>query len=271
MAYVTLGGLRIFYHMAGSGHPVVFVHGHGLDSRMWEGQMAGLARLYTVVRYDMRGHGQSEAPPTGYTRAHLAAELFGLVNALGFTKPSIVGHSRGGTVGLEYALAHPDRISTLTLVGSSVEGYYTQEEIAWTIEKERALLLREGVSERFVRAALLSPIYAGIKRQPDKLPLLKSMIGAWSGADWRDRTAYTPPPRLQIERLQEVNVPVLVAVGEHDLRLFHEIAELFCGAFRVARRATVPGAGHMAPLEAPEALNDILVDFIGGAAGKALL
>jgi pimeloyl-ACP methyl ester carboxylesterase len=271
MATVAVGGVSVYYEMAGSGHPVVFVHGHGLDCRMWEGQMAGLSRLYTVIRYDMRGHGRSEAPATGYSRRHLAEELFGLVEALDLTKPSIVGHSRGGQVGIEYALAHPTRISTLTLAGSGVEGFFSEEEIAHANEKQKALLLKEGVSARFVRGALLSPLYNGVRGNAAKLSLLKSMIGAWSGADWRDEAVYPRPERLQIERLGEMPVPVLVAVGERDLQVFHDVAEVFCGAFRVVRKATVPEAGHLAPMEEPAAFNDILLDFIGGAAGKALL
>ncbi len=120
MPKLTLDGATIHYEMAGSGHPIVFVHGHGLDSRMWEGQMAGLSRLYTVVCYDFRGHGTSSAPASGYSRPQLAHELFLLVDALGLTKPSIVGHSRGGTIGLEYALTYPTRISTLTVVASGM-------------------------------------------------------------------------------------------------------------------------------------------------------
>ena len=271
MPMLKLDGVDVHYEMAGSGHPIVLVHGHGLDSRMWDGQIAGLSRLYTVVRYDFRGHGKSSAPGTGYSRPRLAHELFLLVDALGLTKPSIVGHSRGGTVGLEYALTYPTRISTLTVVASGIEGYYSEAELAPTIAKQKALLRREGVSDRFVRAALRSPLYDGVRGDTEKLALLRTMLSAWSGADWRDDAVYPRPERQQIERLSDVGVPVMVVVGERDLSLFNDIAEVFAGGLRVVRRAVVPDAGHMAPMENPEAFNDILLDFIGGAAGKALL
>ena len=271
MAFVTVDGVRIFYEMAGSGHPLVFIHGHALDSRIWQGQMEGLRRLYTVIRYDVRGHGQSEAPPTGYSRAHYAAELLGLINALDLTKPSLVGHSMGGTVALEYALQHADRCSTLSLIGSGLEGYSYQESMSETVNKQKDMLRQEGVSEKFLRVALFSPLYQGVRQHPEKLALVRSMLSGWSGASWLDTAVYPKPERTQLERLRELGVPALVAVGERDLPIFHEVSEALTMGIRVVRKATIPEAGHMAPLENPDAVNDILMDFIGGAAGKALL
>src|ERR1019366_9001200 len=102
------------------------------------------------------------------------------------------------------------------------------------------------------RAALLSPRYAGVRRDPQKAALARSMLSGWSGADWRDTTVYPKPARLQIQRLGGLRVPALVMIGENDPPMFHEVAEVLAGGLTVVRKAIVPGAGHMSPIENPE-------------------
>ena len=271
MPFATLNGVRIHYEVAGSGHPVVFLHGHCLDSRMWQGQVAAIAGSYTVVTCDLRGHGLSDAPATGYSRAHYVEELYQLVLHLGLTKPSLAGHSMGGGIALEFALSHPERISTLVLVDTGLEGLSYLKNFSEVVSNQKALLRKEGVSQKFLRVALISPLFDGVRSQPEKLALARSMISTWSGASWLDDAAYPTQPRPHIDRLGELRVPTLVAVGERDSESFREIAAVLAEEILVVRKAIVPQAGHLAPLENPEAFNDILLDFLSGAVGKALL
>ena len=271
MPFAILNGVRIHYEVAGSGHPIVLLHGHCLDSRMWQGQVAAIASSYTVVTCDLRGHGLSDAPATGYSVANYVEELYQLVLHLGLTKPSLAGHSMGGGIALEYALRHPERISTLALVNSGLEGFSYLEDFSEVVFKQKALLRTEGLSRKFLRVALIGPVFDGVRGQPEKLDLARSMISTWSGASWRDNAVYQPSPKPHIDRLGELRVPTLVAVGESDAESFREIAAVLAEKILVVRKAIVPQAGHLAPLENPDAFNDILLDFLGGAVGKALL
>ena len=271
MPFASLNGVRIYYEVAGAGHPVVLLHGHGLDSRLWRGQTPALSGSYTVVTYDLRGHGRSQAPAAGYSRAHYAEELHQLILHLGLTKPSLVGHSMGGGIALEYALLHPERVSTLTLVDTGLEGFSYSENFSEGVAKQKRLLREEGTSQKFLRVALISPLFDGVRRQPESLALVRSMLTAWSGASWLDETVYPSPSKLHIERLEELRAPALIAVGESDTESFHEVAAMLAERLLVARKAVVPEAGHLAPLESPGAFDDILLDFLGGAVGKALL
>lgn len=271
MPFADLDGIDIHYEVTGTGHPVVLVHGHGLDSRLWMEQAPALSRSYTVVRYDLRGHGRSQASSTGYSRPHYTGELHRLILHLGFSRPSLVGHSLGGSVALEYALAHPDRLAALVLTNTGLEGFSYGKKMSNVVAKQKALLQREGMSAKFLRATLISPIFDGVRRQPAKLALVKEMLAAWAGSSWLDRATYPPPAKLHIERLGEIRAPTLVMVGEQDIEGFHQVAELLTQRIAVTRKAIVPQAGHLAPLENPEAFNDILLDFLGGAAGKALV
>lgn len=271
MSFANLDGVRIHYEVSGSGHPLVFVHGHALDSRMWIGQTEALARLYTVVRYDLRGHGQSDAPRSGYSRAHYAGELRALIQHLGLTRPSLVGHSLGGAIVLEYAKGHSEQIASLTLADAGLEGQVQPERFVEVVTKQKQVLRSEGVSTKFLRAALVSPLFDGVRKSADHRKLVRSMLSSWSGASWLDATVYPDPPKLHIEILPELRLPVLVVLGEHDTITFHEAAEALTRGLLVVRKAVVPEAGHLAPLENPGAFNDILTDFVGGAAGKALV
>ncbi len=270
MPYAQLSDARIYYETDGSGHAVVFIHGLSLDRRLWDGQVGPLSRSYMMVRYDLRGHGLSEAPRTGYSLPHYARELRELVDCLGLRRPSLVGLSMGGNVAIEYALTYPDRLETLTLVDSGLMGFEDTGAFTRTMEKRKALVRREGVGEKFVRAFMMSVLFKRVRRDPAKRQLARSMVAAWSGASWLDTAVYPKPERSQAERVHAIKAPTLVLVGEHDDRRFHHIADLLASRIPVVRKHVVPDAGHLPPMESPEALNDALLDFLGGAVGKAL-
>lgn len=272
MPYADLSDVRLYYEREGQGHTVVFIHGHSLDRRMWNGQVQAVSRSYAVLRYDVRGHGLSSAPATGYSMPHYARELHELLEHLGLRRPSIVGLSMGGNIAIEYALTYPDRLETLTLVDSGLMGFEDTGEFMQEMQKRRELVRREGVGEKFVRASMLSALFDGIRHNPEQRALARAMVSGWSGASWRDTTVYPKPERTQADRVHEIRVPTLVLVGELDGPRFHRIAGMLASRIKVMRKYVVPGgAGHIPPMETPEAFNDILLDFLGGAVNKALV
>ena len=271
MPYAELEGVRTYYEQAGAGHVVVLVHGGCVDRRTWDYQVEEMARSYTIVRYDLRGHGHSAAPPQGYTIRDFAEDLRRLIQHLGLAKPSIMGHSLGGSVALEYAINYSKDVSTLLLADSGLDGFPYDVPMVEQMAQRRRLLARSGVSPSFVRAVMASPIFDGVRRRPELRALTREMIAAWSGANWRDEGAAIPPAHPQAERIAEVAAPTLVLLGEQDSARAHAIAQRLSEQIRVVRKEIVPEAGHMAPLENPDVFNDIVLDFLGGAVGKALV
>ena len=269
MPFVNVEGVKLHWEVAGAGHPVLFLHGHTLDHRLWDDQVESLASSYTVLRADLRGHGSSDAPKTGYSWVHYAADVRGMVKALGYRRVSIVGHSLGGVAGIEIAITSPDMLTTLTLVGSGLGGqrYSGGTEIN---ARKRALVRAEGVSEKFVRTAIFGTLYEGTPDYQGKQARLRAMISAWSAASWLDETRHPEPARPQIERLAEIRAPTLVMVGEHERDDFHAIAQRLSRDIPVVRKTVLPEAGHHPPMENPSAFNDALLDFLNGAVGKAL-
>ncbi len=271
MPYALLDGVRIYYEVTGDGHPVVVLHGHALDHRAWRYQVEAISQTYTVVTFDMRGHGKSEAPATGYLTQHYSRDLYALVRHLGMTKPSIVGHSMGGNIAIDYALTHPDAITTLTVVDSGLDGFERDEAFLAKMKKRREVMRREGIGDKLIGASLRSDAFAGVRHKPELMQLSREMLSGWTGASWKDATVYPHPEKWAMERLQDINVPTLVVVGERDGGRFQRIANLLASKICVVRKATLANVGHMPQLEDPEAFNDTLLDFLGGAIGKALI
>ena len=103
--YAHVNGTRLYYEVAGSGPPLVLIHGYTLDTRMWDDQFQPFARHYRVLRYDARGFGRS-APPDRKSYTH-RDDLMALINHLGMKRPHLCGLSMGAGIAIDFALAFP--------------------------------------------------------------------------------------------------------------------------------------------------------------------
>ena len=128
---IRVGDIELAYRITGRGKPVILIHGLACGQRMWFHQRRKLSDRHTVVTYDQRGHGHSDAPDDAshYSGAHLSRDLAGIVDALNFDKVAIVGFSMGGGPALALAATRPERITHLVLadVGSGADD-------AWRIQ-----------------------------------------------------------------------------------------------------------------------------------------
>ena len=107
----TVNGLRIFYRIAGSGRPLLLLHGSPLTSRSWLGVMTSLAQAYTVVAPDFRGYGKSDKPETGYQVQTMVEDIRQLVHQLRMGPVDVVGHDLGGIVAYVYAAKYMQEVS----------------------------------------------------------------------------------------------------------------------------------------------------------------
>ncbi|HEX9575286.1 MAG TPA: alpha/beta fold hydrolase, partial [Myxococcales bacterium] len=139
MAFVDVGGVRLFHRFDGKpGNPVlVLSNSLGSDVTMWDPQVAAFAEQFRVLRYDSRGHGQSAVPPGPYRIEDLGRDLVGLLDALGLERVRFCGLSKGGMVGMWLATNAPARVERLALCNTSA--YFGQPE-TWNarIEAVRA-------------------------------------------------------------------------------------------------------------------------------------
>lgn len=119
--HATINGIRVVYDVSGAegGPPVVLHHSLAMNLSLWDELAAVLAPRYRVIRFDARGHGQTEATKAPYTFEALAADVVGLMDHLEVARAHFVGLSMGGMVGQYLGLLHPDRFASLTLASTS--------------------------------------------------------------------------------------------------------------------------------------------------------
>ena len=152
-AFAEVGGGEIHYRdWGGDGQAVMLVHGLASNCRIWDFVAPILSRRFRVVALDQRGHGRSFKPDGGYDFASVVADLDAFIDAVGLERPIIAGHSWGGDVALEYAVAHPRKTGGLVFVdGGTIE---ISRRADWTLEdakREMAPPVWTGVSETAFR------------------------------------------------------------------------------------------------------------------------
>jgi pimeloyl-ACP methyl ester carboxylesterase len=120
--FAAANGVRLHYLKAGQGDPVLLLHGFGQSSQMWRPLMRELAKDHTVVAADLRGAGQSDAPADGYSKSEMARDVRALMNGLGYSKASVVGHDIGMMVAYAYAAQFPGEVQKVVLMESVLPG-----------------------------------------------------------------------------------------------------------------------------------------------------
>ncbi|CAI0942126.1 alpha/beta fold hydrolase [Serratia ficaria] len=118
----VVNGVRLHYVMAGSGEPLVLLHGFPQTWREWHQMIPTLAKTFTVIAPDLRGFGDSDKPSTGYDKRTVAEDIYQLVHHLGFEDINLVGHDIGMMVAYEYASAHPNEVSKLAMLEAGLPG-----------------------------------------------------------------------------------------------------------------------------------------------------
>jgi 3-oxoadipate enol-lactonase len=252
---------RLHYEVAGTGDSVVCIHGLGSDLRVWDAQFPVFAQHYRVLRYDIRGHGKSTLP-TSAPYAH-AEDLKALLDHCGISRAHVIGQSMGGEIAINFALAYQERVRSLVLVDSGLGGYQWSDEwnASWMpVFAATGTKGKEGVLE----LALRHPLLVAAMENPEVAPKLTQILSEYSA--WHflnaDPVQHPEPPAAQ--RLNQIRVPTLIMVGEHDLPDFHAIAAILQQHIPNATRLDVVGVGHVVPMEAPERLNEIVLGFLAG-------
>ncbi|TDB72444.1 alpha/beta fold hydrolase [Micromonospora sp. KC723] len=264
MAKIDINGARLAYDDLGSGTAVVLLHAGIADRRMWRGQLSTLAERHRVIALDLRGYGDSELPPEPFAHHD---DVVGLLDALGVGKAALVGCSFGGAVAIDTALAHPDRVSALALLGSAVFGneWSTETEELW----ER--LVGEVDPEDFTASAAGEVRFwvVGPSRDPEGVD--PELVAFAEEMDQRALAAELALSAVEIEeldppaidRLGELRLPVLVTAGADDVRDIARLADRIAAEVPGAvRLPDIADAAHLLPLERPEAVNAALLGFL---------
>ena len=261
------GGQKIYYEVSGAGTPVVLLHGHSLDTRMWDGQFPAFARKHRTVRLDFRGYGRSDEPQEGFQFTHMD-DLLTLMDTLGIGRAHIVGLSMGGFIAGDLIAMHPERLLSCTMASGMIRNSPGPSEPMDSLESARrdaeiATLLKQGV-DRMKQEWIDGLIAGGGSRRESIRPALEQMVGDW--------TAWQPlhkEPRLIVGRdairvLHErrPEVPALIILGGKDVERGSSTHPDMLNDLPNGRCEVLPDCGHMCNMEQPEAFNALVLGFI---------
>lgn len=261
--FARLNGCELRYERRGAGEPFVFVHGFGLDRRLWDPQVEHLAGRGELVRYDCRGFGESSGPREVEYRH--GADLLALLDQLGLARVTLVGMSMGGQVALETAVLHPERVRRLVLVDPFLADFEFSE--AWRgMWRALAQLARTQGLEAAKDTWREGMLFSMDERFPAAAEALRAMMDRWDG--WHLGQPDHYPYRSVSHRLGEIAAPTLVTVGELDLPDFQAVAGVIAREVPGAEHAVIPGAGHVPNLETPAAFHRALDAFLAAPAGR---
>lgn len=250
---------HLYYEQAGSGHPLVLIHGFTLNTQMWDDQFSLLAQYYQVIRYDMRGSGQSALPAEEpFTEVD---DLRALLDALGVNSTFVLGLSRGGSVAIDFALAYPERTGALVLVDPALGGWNWSEAFSQSMRELEVTAQTQGV-EMARQRWLAHPFFLTAREQPELAKRLAQIVSNYSGWSWLhqspEQSVDLPAPRP----LQRIKVPTLLIMGERDIDEFQAIANHIARTIPRLTKLVLPGVGHMSNMEAPEIFNEAVLRFL---------
>jgi pimeloyl-ACP methyl ester carboxylesterase len=258
-----INGALIHYRREGAGFPVLMLHAGVADSRMWQPQVDEFARHFDVVRPDVRGFGDSELPPMPWKPRD---DLLALIDEVRLKPAHLVGCSMGGSLAIDFAIDHPERVSKLVLVGAGVSGQQQDPRHEGLYAEVMAADERndmDAVNEAEMYLWLDGPYRPrGYVSQP-----LRALFLDMNGRNLGNDRSKAPMQSLEppaIERLGEITAPTLVIVGDADLEPIRETAELLASKIAGARKAVIHDAAHLPNLEHPEEFNRIVLDFLLG-------
>jgi 3-oxoadipate enol-lactonase len=255
---VKRDGVRIHYEVEGEGPCVVLSHSLACHSAMWEPQAAYLKERYTVLRFDTRGHGLSDAPAGAYTLADLVDDALAVLDGHGVGRAHFVGLSMGGMIGQLLALNHPERVASLTLADTTSR-FPAGSDKVW--EERIRTVTGKGM------AAMVEPTLARWftedfrDRGGPVLERVAAMIGATPVAGYVG-CCHAIPKIDTTDRLGEIRCPTLVIVGEDDPGTPVAMARAIHDAITDSRLVVIPRASHLCNLERPDAFNRVLGEFL---------
>ncbi|WP_344632956.1 alpha/beta hydrolase [Streptomyces glaucosporus] len=252
---------HLFYTVTGGGPPVVLVHAGIADHRMWDAVVPALAERYTVIRYDLRGFGESP-PPTGPFRE--TDDLRRLLDHLGHERVRLVGASWGGRVAVDFALAHPGRVGSLALFAAPRPDHRWSAEVIACDEAEAAAL-EAGDLDAAVGVNLDMWLRGPVRDWDDVAPGLSDRLRGPLRTALANQTVvegYSQDPAAG--DLASISVPTLVGVGRLDVADFQDIARRYAEEIPGATLVEFATAAHLIAMDAPAELAAVLGPFLDG-------
>src|SRR6266566_6798786 len=265
--FAEVNGTSLYYEVAGEGHPLVLNHGGLVDHHLWDGQFEEFARHFQVIRYDIRGFGDSGMLKSGMEPYSMERDLYSLLQFLGIEKTYILGLSMGGALAIDFTLQYPQMVDALITVGAGLSGY--EEDDPEELKAKFAQMEEAFKSGNIARSVEISlQIWTdGPFRTPEQVdPQVRERVRAMTtrnferGDDEEVRPQHLEPPAAG--RLSEIHVPTLIIAGGQDAEAILKIADTLEKSIAGAKKVVIPGTAHHPNMEKPQEFNRAVIEFL---------
>jgi pimeloyl-ACP methyl ester carboxylesterase len=267
---IHVNGVDLHYISAGSGEPLILLHGGQGDYRSWEPQMAELSRHYRVISYSRRYNFPNQNPQTAtnHSAKTEAADLRAFIKALRLRRVNLVGTSMGAATALTFAIDNPSMVRRLIIAEPPIlalakrfpEGDALYQDFMNRIQNPASAAFTAGDDEGAMRFFVDGFAVPG---RFDKLPG-EARLGVMQNAAFFKMVARSSDPYPDIPRahLRGLRMPVLVITGEKTIAIHRRIDEELSRLIPRARSAMIPAAGHGSPRENPRAFTEVVDNFL---------
>jgi pimeloyl-ACP methyl ester carboxylesterase/RimJ/RimL family protein N-acetyltransferase len=256
--FLRVGSDSIYFEVAGAGAAVILMHDGLVHSATWREQFPALADTRRVVRFDRRGYGRSSTPTAPFS---MVEDLRMLQDHLGISSAVLIAASAGGAMAIDFALAYPERVNGLVLVGAVVLGAGFSDHFLERNARNSAPLQSGDTAAAYERwlndPYIMSPssVQARKRLVQDAMPYAtKHLQNSQRFVQWRQRNVVALLPSL--------TVPCRIVVGEDDIPDVHAHAGILAAGITGSRRVVVAGAGHLVFAEQPEQFNALVREFL---------
>ena len=263
--YVAVPEGRLYYEERGAGEPLIFIHGHSLDCRMWREQVRSFASHYRVIVYDARGYGRSSKQREDLLFTH-CDDLVALMDALGIDKAHVVGLSMGGFIAGDLLAMHPERLRSVVLCEGetrstpSINEPMTAEERA-TKQASIDRIAEEGL-KRYKQEWMGRLMEGGSRVERIRRPLRRMLRGwdGWQATHHEVHCYYGREARRRIAEERPAVPTLFLKAHRPDGKLPRPsslLDHLPNGRFEL-----IEDSGHLCNMEQPEAFNQIVMTFL---------
>jgi pimeloyl-ACP methyl ester carboxylesterase len=248
MPYFTRDSVRLYYEDHGQGLPILLTHGFAASTGMWQPQIDVFKQQYRLIPWDMRGHGDSDAPedPALYSQGHTVEDMRALLDHLQIDQAVIAGHSLGGFMSLAFHVTYPKRVRALLLQGCGPGYRKAEARAAWNAQAEK----RARTIEENGLAIIRGGAEVGLSKHRSAAGLANAARGILSQVDAR-----------VIDNLPQITVPTLIIAGDGDKPYLTGI-DYMAGKITHADKLIVADAGHGANVEQAEVFNGAMEKFL---------
>jgi 3-oxoadipate enol-lactonase len=260
--FAEINGAKIYYEVAGEGQPLLMVHAGIANKSMWDDQFDFFAQKYKVVRYDMRGFGQSLPVADDYQRHE---DIRALLDFLNIDHTYLMGCSMGGGACMNFALDYPDRADALIMVGSAPVGFAYPEWSPSPLDEAMEAAYEKSDLER-VNEVAMQIFVDGKGRTPDQVnPALRKKVYDMNMIALRNEKLMgkdVPPSTSAAKRIGELHLPVLIVYGDLDEDYIHRAADFMATNIPSSRKIMIHGTAHLPNMEFPQEFNAHVQEFL---------